>query len=208
MLSASGLECVRGEQRLFAGLGFSLQPGTLLAVRGANGSGKTSLLRMLCGLLPPAAGRIAWNGSAITSLGEEYRSQLAYLGHHNAVKDELNAPENLSLSLRVAGVDADPVQCLAALEWSGLHERRRQACATLSQGQRRRVALARLWLSRARPLWILDEPFTALDVSAIAQLKQRFIEHCQHGGAIILTTHQALDLPEIPVQQLTLEYRW
>ena len=193
MLSASGLECVRGEQRLFAGLGFSLHPGTLLAVRGANGSGKTSLLRMLCGLLPPAAGRIAWNGSAIASLGEEYRSQLAYLGHHNAVKDELNAPENLSLSLRVAGVDADPVQCLAALEWSGLHERRRQACATLSQGQRRRVALARLWLSRARPLWILDEPFTALDVAAVDRTRRLIETHLAGGGVVALTTHQ--DVP-------------
>jgi heme exporter protein A len=194
VLSATGLECVRGEHRLFAGLGFALQPGTLLAVRGANGSGKTSLLRMLCGLLPPAAGRIAWKDTAIAELGEEYHVQLAYLGHHNAIKEELTAPENLSLALRLAGIAADPAQCRAALEWSGLGERRRQACATLSQGQRRRVALARIWLSRPRPLWILDEPFTALDVAAVDRTRALIEAHLAGGGVVALTTHQ-----EVPI---------
>jgi heme exporter protein A len=181
---------VRGERRLFAGLDFALQAGTLLAVRGANGSGKTSLLRMICGLLPPAQGTIAWNGNDIAQFGEEYRACLAYLGHLNSLKDELSALENLQLTLRVAGIDADAAQILAALDWSGLRERRHQACGSLSQGQRRRVALARLWLSRGRPLWILDEPFTALDVAAVERTRILIEAHLAGGGIVALTTHQ------------------
>jgi heme exporter protein A len=193
VLSANQLECVRGERRLFSGLDFKVRPGTLLAVRGVNGSGKTSLLRMMCGLLAPAAGTLSWNDREINEAGEDYRSQLIYLGHLNGLKDELNATENLRLSLRVAGIAVDEAQALAALEWSGLHERRHQLSGTLSQGQRRRVALARLKLSRSRPFWILDEPFTALDVASVERTRDLIVEHLAGGGMVALTTHQ--DVP-------------
>ena len=193
MLTAHDLECVRGERRLFTALNFDVQPGTLLAVRGVNGSGKTSLLRMMCGLLAPAAGQLRWNDHEIGHAGEEYRANLLYLGHLNGLKDELNAVENLRLSMHMAGINSDDAQAIAALEWSGLRERRHQACGTLSQGQRRRVALARLKLSRARPLWILDEPFTALDVASVDRTRDLIVEHLADGGMVALTTHQ--DVP-------------
>ncbi len=194
MLSANDLECVRGERRLFSGLNFAMQPGTLLAVRGVNGSGKTSLLRMMCGLLTPAAGTLNWNDREIGKAGEEFRSNLLYLGHLNGLKDELNAAENLRLSLHIAGIAVDEAQAVAALDWSGLRERRHQPCGTLSQGQRRRVALARLKLSQSRPLWILDEPFTALDVASVERTRDLIVDHLAGGGMVALTTHQ-----EVPI---------
>ena len=185
---------MRGERSLFKGLCFAMRPGTLLAVRGVNGSGKTSLLRMMCGLLTPAAGTLKWNDTEISEAGEEFRAQLIYLGHLNGLKDELNATENLRLSLRVAGIAVNDAEAVAALEWSGLRERRHQPCGTLSQGQRRRVALARLQLSQARPLWILDEPFTALDVASVERTRDLIVNHLAAGGMVALTTHQ-----EVPI---------
>ena len=185
---------MRGERSLFKGLCFTMRPGTLLAVRGVNGSGKTSLLRMMCGLLTPAAGTLKWNDTEIGEAGEEFRAQLIYLGHLNGLKDELNATENLRLSLRVAGIAVNDAEAVAALEWSGLRERRHQPCGTLSQGQRRRVALARLRLSQARPLWILDEPFTALDVASVQRTRDLIVNHLAAGGMGALTTHQ-----EVPI---------
>jgi len=190
VLSVNALACVRGERRLFADLSFTLAPHTLLAVRGANGSGKTSLLRMLCGLLSPAAGSIAWNGNDIHSAREEYCAQIAYIGHLNGVKDDLSGLENLRFAARTAGIVASAASVDAALRELGLDGFQRLPCKTLSQGQRRRVALARLCLSASRPLWVLDEPFTALDTAALA-LTQGLIEsHLQQGGMVILTTHQ------------------
>ena len=194
---------MRGQRSLFTGLAFALEAGTLLAVRGVNGSGKTSLLRMLCGLLQPAAGSIAWSDRDITQHAEEYRASLAYLGHLNSLKDELSPLENLQLALRIAGIAADTPQILEALEWAGLRERRHQSCATLSQGQRRRVALARMHLSSSRPLWILDEPFTALDVASIDRTRLRIESHLATGGIVALTTHQ--DVPIHAPQTQTLE---
>jgi heme exporter protein A len=190
MLDAIDLECVRGERRLFSGLSFNLLPRTLLEVRGANGSGKTSLLRMLCGLLSPAAGSVTWNGTAIRALGDEYRTQVVYLGHLNAIKDELTAIENLQFSARLAAIDTDAPRAAAALDWFGLAGFLHQPCKTLSQGQRRRVALARLRLSAAQPLWILDEPFSALDASALVLTQSLLGSHLEAGGLVILTTHQ------------------
>lgn len=204
MLSFNTLACERGERRLFAGLDCELAAHTLLEVRGANGSGKTSLLRMLCGLLDPAAGTILWKGQAIHTLGEQYRGQIAYLGHASGVKDELNAGENLQFSARLASLAADTASTTAALAWFGLEDQMHQACRTLSQGQRRRVALARLRLAATRPLWILDEPFTALDTHAI-QLTQSLIEsHVEQGGIVILTTHQDIAIKAPVVQRIEL----
>lgn len=204
MLSFNSLACERGERRLFTGLNCELAASTLLEVRGANGSGKTSLLRMLCGLLDPAAGTILWRGEEIHALGEQYRGQLAYLGHAGGVKDELTAAENLRFSASLASIVIDMTSEAAALAWFGLGNHAHLPCKTLSQGQRRRVALARLRLSAARPLWILDEPFTALDAHAV-QLTQSLIEsHLEQGGIVVLTTHQDVAIKALTVQRIEL----
>ena len=173
-------------------------------MRGANGSGKTSLLRMLCGLLPPAAGAITWHGKAITASNEEYRAELAYLGHHNALKDELTPLENLRYALRLNGLESEDAQLQSALEWAGLRERRNQACGTLSQGQRRRVSLARIKLSASRTLWILDEPFTALDVAAVERTRDLVAAHLAGGGMAALTTHQEVPIPSPGIKRVEL----
>ena len=194
MLAITQLECVRGERRLFTDLSFEAAPHTLLEVRGPNGSGKTSLLRNLCGLLPPAAGSIRWRGDDIHALGDDYRSNLAYLGHLSGVKDELNAIENLRLSAQAGGLPADGDSIDGALERLGVRNFRHLPCKALSQGQRRRVALARLCLSTSRALWILDEPFTALDTAALAVVKALVESHLEGGGIVVLTTHQEVSI--------------
>jgi len=204
MLSANALACVRGERRLFSDLSFTLTPHTLLAVRGANGSGKTSLLRMLCGLLAPAAGGVAWNGSDIRSERETYCAQIAYIGHLNGVKDDLTGSENLQFAARAAGLDASAESADAALFKLGLGGFQRQPCRTLSQGQRRRVALARLCLSASRPLWVLDEPFTALDAAALALTRALIETHLQQGGMAVLTTHQDVAISATSMQHIEL----
>ena len=193
MLEVCGLECVRGERRLFAGVDFRLQPGELLQVHGRNGCGKTSLLRILCGLSPAAAGEIRWRGEPIAGLGDDYRRELCYLGHHNATKDELSPLENLLASARLADEAIDPGEALDALEKVGLAGRVELACRYLSQGQKRRVALARLCFDR-RALWVLDEPYVALDAAAIELVAGLIGAHLQRGGLAVLTTHQSVDV--------------
>ncbi len=193
-LEANALECVRGGRTLFQNLSFSLGAGELLEVRGANGSGKTSLLRMLCGLLAPAAGEVLWGGKKIRALKEEYLKELAYLGHANGVKAELSAAENLRIHYGLAeGRRPDEERISVALERMGLGASQGLPAKTLSQGQQRRLALARLLVS-GRALWILDEPLTALD-SAAVQLVQSVVEvHLEAGGLAVLTTHQPLSV--------------
>ena len=193
MLEVLDLECVRGERRLFASVGFRLQAGELLSLQGRNGSGKTSLLRMLCGLSPVAAGEIRWRGEPIGKLGESYRSELCYLGHHNAIKDELTPLENLLASARLADEALDPGEALDALEKLGLAGRADLACRYLSQGQKRRVALSRLCHER-RALWVLDEPYVALDAAAIELVAGLIGDHLQRGGLAVLTTHQPVEI--------------
>ncbi len=188
MLEAAGLECVRQQRQLFAGLSFALGTGEMLRVAGANGSGKTSLLRILCGLLAPQAGEVRWQGAPIGRLREEYTRRLLYLGHAPAVKDELSAEENLEIACRLAGQTAvadDVREALARFGLEGDAPVRR-----LSQGQRRRAALARLWLSDAVPLWLLDEPFTALDTAGVATLRELLETHAARGGMVVYSTHQ------------------
>ena len=190
MLDAAHLECVRGERTLFSGVGFSLAPGALLRVTGSNGSGKTSLTRMLCGLLEPAAGEVRWEGENIRALRDEYWGRLLYIGHANALKDDLTATENLAFAGGIAGLTVSRERVHAALARFGLAGRERLPVRVLSQGQRRRAALARLAVSEAQPLWILDEPFAALDAAGIDLVQSLAGEHLARGGMVVLTTHQ------------------
>ncbi len=202
-LRADGLACVRGDRQLFSGVSFALAGGTLLQVRGPNGSGKTSLLRMICGLLAPAAGTISWNGRPVRELAEEYSARLAYVGHQNALKDDLDPGENLTLAAQLAGLPHDPAAITGALRELGLASAARLPCKLLSQGQRRRAALARLKVSGERPLWVLDEPFAALDAQGVRHVRSLLDDHLAGGGIVILTTHQ--DVGVTAVQRVDLE---
>ncbi len=203
MLEISGLTCTRGDHRLFSGLSFSLSNGELLQVEGANGSGKTSLLRTLCGFIQPEAGEVLWRGQNIRDLEEDYYAEMVYLGHHNAIKDELNALENLHISAGLAGCAIDDKQAIAALRRMGLRGRETLPVKVLSQGQRRRVALARLLVGEAG-LWILDEPLTALDVGAVGMMRELIGEHLAKGGMVIYTTHQPLEVAGVVTRKLSL----
>ena len=203
MLEVSDLCCVRGEKPLFSGLDFCLGAGELLYLQGRNGSGKTSLLRILSGLLPAAGGEIRWRGEPVEQLGEDYRRELCFLGHHNAIKEELTPLENLLISARLVDESQDVEGALAALARLGLVGREDLPCRYLSQGQKRRVALARLVIER-RALWLLDEPFVALDTAAVELVAGLIGAHLQRGGEVVLTTHQPVDIRAGAVRQLVL----
>jgi heme exporter protein A len=200
-LSGRGLACVRGERRLFAGLDLDVGAGEWLHVRGENGVGKTSLLRMLAGLSRPEAGRLLWRGVPIHDAAEEYHRCLFYLGHHDAVKEELTALENLDLAAALDGAPLAPGQARAALERFGLQGREDLPVRVLSAGQKRRVLLARL-ATRKAELWLLDEPYTALDAKAVGVLSALVGEHIAAGGMVVITSHQAIDIPNGRVLQL------
>lgn len=167
-----------------------LEAGSLVRVAGPNGTGKTSLLRILCGLLDPTQGDVHWNGRSIRRLREEYWQNLAYVGHLNGVKDDLTVMENLRFSLELAARPASASECEQALAAFGLAGFEDTAARFLSQGQRRRIALARLQLSTATPLWILDEPFSALDPRGVDTLAELVAQHLARGQIAVLTTHQ------------------
>ncbi|HXJ49868.1 MAG TPA: cytochrome c biogenesis heme-transporting ATPase CcmA [Burkholderiales bacterium] len=186
MLEAAELECERGARTLFRAVSFVLAQGELLRVAGANGSGKTSLLRILCGLARPSAGEVRWKGQPIASLKEDYARELVYIGHAPAVKDDLTPRENLEIACRLSGRPARSealAEALARLRVPDLPVRK------LSQGQRRRAALARLLVSEA-PLWLLDEPFATLDAQGISLLNDLLEKQVEGGGAVVYTTHQ------------------
>ncbi len=203
MLEVTDLACRRGDRQLFSGLSFSLEAGTLLHVRGHNGSGKTTLLRTLCGLLTPDAGDIYWNGEQVRRLGEDFHRDTLYFGHLNGIKSDLTAIENLRVAAILDGDQVSEDDILDALEEMGLAGFEDLPTKVLSQGQKKRVALARLLLSRA-PLWILDEPFTALDVDAVDRLQLLIAEHVAKDGLVILTTHQEVPLTSGQIRRLHL----
>jgi heme exporter protein A len=193
MLSATDLSCVRGERALFAGIDFSVESGEWLHVRGANGSGKTSLLRLLAGLSQPAHGVIRWDGHPVADDSQAFRADLLFLGHHAAVKEELTALENLQLASSLDGSELSRTDAIAALERFGLKGREDLPVRFLSAGQKRRVLLARL-VTRKAKLWVLDEPFTALDTRAVQLLGTLIGEHLAGGGMAVVTSHQAVPI--------------
>ncbi len=203
MLEVCDLECIRGDRRLFHGLAFSIGEGELLHLHGHNGSGKTTLLRTLCGLILPSGGEVRWNGEDIRGLREEYAGQLTYIGHKRAIKDDLNGVENLRVACTLDGVETTDEQLWNALDRLGLRGFEDLPTKVLSQGQKRRVGLARLLLNRAQ-LWVLDEPFNALDKAAVGLLQGVIREHVAKGGMVILTTHQEVSLTQGEVRNLQL----
>ena len=203
LLEVNKLGCVRGDRRLFSGLDLSLAGGTYLQVTGPNGSGKTSLLRILCGLLAPAEGEIKWQGENIRSLAEDYFTSVTYLGHRHGVKDELSAIENLRISNALNGIAISKERAREVLTRIGLAGRESLPARLLSEGQRRRVALARL-VTCGTKLWLLDEVMTSLDKGAVALIRSLIEEHLAGGGIAIVATHQDLAVTAGSNQRLEL----
>lgn len=200
-LEVDALACRRGERLLFAGLSLTVAPGEVWWLRGANGRGKTSLLRLLTGLASPERGQVSWQGRPVRVAGADYRERLVYIGHTNGLKDDLTAAESLHFLARIHGRPADEAALTAALARLGIASRRAAPVRTLSQGQRRRVALARLALdlaqqSDAPSVWVLDEPYDALDTDGITVLNGLLSAQTARGGSVVLTSHQPLSLTD------------
>jgi len=204
MLQARQIECIRGNRCLFRNLSFRLEAKRALRVGGENGSGKTSLLRMVAGLSPVEAGEILWNEARIAELGEDYRRDLLFLGHANGLKDDLTAVENLHHALALAGTEAGVEELRTALAEQGLEAVAELPVKLLSQGQKRRVALVRLDFSADKPLWILDEPFSALDAASTGRVEKAVVSHLHRHGMVLFTTHQEVELVGAQVQSIEL----
>lgn len=196
MLQTTLLAGQRGERTLFKGLDMALAPGSVTWLRGHNGRGKTSLLRILAGLSSPLEGEVWVAGQLLRNSSPAWRRHWLYLGHQNGLKDDLSAHEALAFLVRLHGVAVDDTALSQALRRMGVQQRQHAAVRALSQGQRRRVALARLVLQMATPVWLLDEPFDALDSDGVARLNGLISEHAQAGGCVLLTSHQALTLKQ------------
>lgn len=191
MLAAERLGCVRGGRELFAGLSFTVPPGTLLRVSGANGAGKTSLLRILCGLLLPGSGNVIWRDAPVIQQRESYWRELRYIGHLAGIKDEFTATENLILAAALSGNEITAAVARDALDQLGLARFSNMPVRMLSQGQRRRVALARLALpDAAGALWVLDEPLSALDTDAADRVLSLIDARLAAGAVVVMTSHQ------------------
>ncbi len=204
MLQVNGLFCERGDRQLLNGLSFTLDAGQLLHVRGRNGAGKTSLLRIIASLLLPVSGDILWQGKPVKQQRDDYLQDLLYLGHLDGIKGDLSCIENLRIdnALLASGLtDEALMQALAKMGLRGFED---VLAKQLSQGQHRRVGLCRLLLSKAK-LWILDEPFNALDVKAVQMLANLIEAHLQTGGMALLTTHQQMPLDNDYVREITLD---
>ena len=200
-LQARELECIRDERTLFSNLEFSLEAGQALLLEGRNGSGKTSLLRILCGIRLPDAGMITWDGTDINRLGADYHQHTAYVGHRDGIKLDLTPLENLAMS-RALGKPND-ITLEAALDKVDLYGFEDVLTRNLSAGQKRRLALARLLVTDT-VLWILDEPFTSLDVHGIQIIEELLETHTAGGGMLAVTSHHTVNLNDTPVQRINL----
>jgi heme exporter protein A len=199
-LEVEGLTCRRGERLLFKDMNFTVNTGDVLEISGHNGSGKTTLLRLLCGLLIPEQGTLRWRGQLISKVRPLYHRELAYIGHTDAIKGDLTARENLMVAGALHGGGIDPER---ALEQVGLVKIQELPGRFLSAGQRRRLALARLLVNRAR-LWLLDEPFTALDRMAIRTIATLLEEHAAAGGMAVFTSHHAINVANARTLEISL----
>jgi heme exporter protein A len=199
LLQGTGLSCIRDDRVLFEGLTFELVSGQVLLLEGKNGSGKTSLLRILCGFREPDAGQVFWCGDAIN--GSQYYADMAYVGHLDGVKKELTVLENLKVSLALGRSGQYSIQ--QALTKVHLVDYDDVLVQALSAGQKRRLSLARLLITQ-NIVWILDEPFTSLDKQGIALIESLMSEHCANGGMIILTSHHDIELHGVDVQRINL----
>ena len=201
-LEAQDLSCERDDRELFSGLSFTVNRGELLQLAGPNGAGKTTLLRLLAGLNRDYQGKVLWRGQSLLSVYPEYAAQRLYLGHLAAVKKSLTPLENLRWLTAGSGASIKEDRLWQALEQVSLRGYEETPCQQLSAGQQRRVSLARLCASDA-PLWILDEPFTALDKDGVAWLEQQLMAQVEKGGCVVITSHHALQ--GIPgLRQMTL----
>lgn len=203
LLEAVALSCERDWRMLFEQLHFALQPGDMLQISGPNGSGKTSLLRLIAGLRQPTSGDILLQGQALAEQRSELARNLLWIGHAAGIKGLLTAEENL-VWLCALHRPASREAIWQALEAVGLRGFEDVPCHTLSAGQQRRVALARLYLADTPPLWVLDEPFTALDKSGVEQLEGHLADHCERGGVVVLTTHHSLQCTPATYRDLDL----
>lgn len=202
-LEVKNLQCIRGDRELFTDLSFQLEAKQLMMLEGQNGSGKTTLLRTLCGLYLQEQGEILWDGLPIKKQDESYRRELLYLGHLNGIKADLSVLENLRFNASLVGEIPTTDELMNALDTIGLYAFEDFPSSQLSQGQKRRVALARLLVSKAK-LWILDEPFVALDIAAVELLQSIIAKHIDNGGMVILTTHQEVPLTSGKIKRLSL----
>ncbi len=200
-LHVKNLGCEKGQQRLFSDVNFSLDAGELLHVAGENGSGKTTLLRILAGLNRDYSGDVLWQEKNIRNHWSDYAQDILYLGHQPALKAQLTARENLQWYARCA--NASDAQVDTALNTLGLHGKTDIPCHQLSAGQQRRVVLARLIFSTQK-LWILDEPFTAIDTQGFAPVLQCLRMHMERGGIVVMTSHHGMEKLDLPHKMLTL----
>ena len=193
MLEIQSLECVRDDRQLFGDLSFSLSEAEVLQIEGPNGSGKTSLLRIVCGLRQPEAGQVLWHGESISSNRDDYYANMVYIGHLPCIKGDLTVMENVRSLLDTRSLTVTNATIEDALAKVGLVSYEDVPGKALSSGQRRRILLAFVELSGAK-LWILDEPLTALDVQGVALMESMILEHRQAGGSIVFTTHHGMQL--------------
>ena len=195
-LRLESITCVRGDRTLFEELNLEIKPGSILRISGDNGSGKSSLLRILCGLLTPHAGKVFWGSDPITEDRDQFHGELIYLGHIPALKADFSAIENLMSLALLGGQSISNEEAINALREAGLDRQAHRFIRTLSQGQKQRIALSRLLLPQPKSIWILDEPFNALDRDANRALQNLLINHVNRGGIVALSSHQDLQIDD------------
>jgi heme exporter protein A len=193
MLEIQSLECVRDDRLLFSDLSFAVAEAEVLQIEGPNGSGKTSLLRILCGLRQAEAGQVLWQGEPISSNREDYYASMVYIGHLPCIKGDLTVIENVRSLLDTRSLSLSNAEIETALEKVGLVTYDDVPGKALSSGQRRRILLAFIELAEAK-LWVLDEPLTALDVYGVALMESMILEHRAAGGSVVFTTHHGMQL--------------